>query len=150
MVLDGLLFKPACPISPENGVLGGILTHRPQDRFAGSGRMRLHKYGDGEFCRFRIPSGLTFTGVYAITVDHELVYIGECENLSRRFNTGYGHISPRNCYAGGRQTNCRVNKLVLEAARSGAQIDLHFFRTPEHKGLETRLFAQLGKPPWNR
>jgi hypothetical protein len=38
-------------------------------------------------------------------VDESKEYVGECRDLVKRFNSGYGQISPRNCFVGGRRTN---------------------------------------------
>jgi hypothetical protein len=34
-------------------------------------------------------------GVYILTVNSDPHYVGECVNLSRRFNGDYGNISPK-------------------------------------------------------
>lgn len=44
----------------------------------------LNRYGRGPFCRFEFPRGWSYGGVYVITVDETPVYVGECEDLSRR------------------------------------------------------------------
>jgi hypothetical protein len=45
--------------------------------------------------------------------------------LSARFNAGYGNISPKNCFKGGQETNCRVNNLVHSAALAGERISTY-------------------------
>jgi hypothetical protein len=62
---------------------------------------------------------------------------------------GYGIISPRNCFIGGQETNCRLNNLILLAARGGAKLSLWFLPTDEYKGVEHELRASE-KPEWNR
>ncbi len=121
----------------------------PQSRYRNSGGIRLNKYGQGPFCRFRIPSHRHQAGVYAIIVDSVVSYIGECENLSNRYNMGYGNISPRNCFVGGQETNCRVNTLIYRASTEGRQITLWFLKTEAFKSVEQELRALL-MPEWNR
>ena len=59
-----------------------------------------------------------------LALDGDLRYVGECANLSARFNVGYGNISPKNCFSGGQETNCRLNNLLYEAVLA---ISLGFF-----------------------
>lgn len=89
------------------------------------------------------------SGVYAFTVVDEVRYIGECADFSVRFNNGYGNISPKNCYKGGQETNCRLNNLVYLAAASDETIRLWFFPTDDYKSVEAQL-RQVLKPVWNR
>jgi hypothetical protein len=56
--------------------------------------------------------------VYLISVGERAIYVGECRHLAQRFNMGYGTIQPRNCYERGQQTNCRINMLIFEEART--------------------------------
>jgi hypothetical protein len=74
--------------------------------------------------------------------------VGECIDLARRFNTGYGRIDARNCYEGGQNTNCKVNALVLDAVKSGRQVELWFLQTSRRKDIEAELLIAL-RPPWN-
>ena len=76
------------------------------------------------------------------------MYIGECIDLSNRFNYGYGHIAPRACFEGGQPTNCKINHHVLWLAEKGRKVQLWFRRTRHHKHIERELLAQL-MPPWN-
>ena len=111
--------------------------------------MKLHKYGDGSFCKFKIPNDYQKAGVYILNVDESPKYVGECQNLSTRFNSGYGNISPRNCYTGGQQTNCRINKLILDMIKKGNHIKLFFQETNDRFLLEDMLIEKL-HPEWNR
>ena len=81
-------------------------------------------------------------------VDDVLVYLGECEILARRFNAGYGNISPRNCFVGGQSTNCKVNRAILCSAAEGKKIGLWFHTTAIRKQVESRLIEGQ-RPPWN-
>lgn len=149
MTLDGHEFGFVCWIMPETEADGSIRRVRPQGRYRNSNGRGLHPYGDGEFCRFTVPRGYTDQGVYVLTVSDRVVYIGECEGLSIRFNAGYGNISPRNCFEGGQQTNCRLNKLIKETVLSGGRVGLLFHKTTLRKTIESELIAAFG-PEWNR
>jgi hypothetical protein len=72
----------------------------------------------------------------------------ETANLTKRFNHGYGNISPKNCYRGGQATNCKLNNLVFWAAIKGETITLWFCRTQEYKECERSILSKF-KPPWN-
>ena len=74
--------------------------------------------------------------------------MGECEDLQTRFETGYGNISPRNCFIGGQSTNCKINHLIRGGARANAQIDLWFRPGLDRKRLEFDLIAEI-RPAWN-
>ena len=50
------------------------------------GTIRLNPHGKGPFCNFRLAEARAVAGVYAITVQNDLVYIGECQNLSTRWS----------------------------------------------------------------
>jgi hypothetical protein len=62
---------------------------------------------------------------------------------------GYGNISPRNCFKGGQETNCRINNLIYETAKEGVSISLWFLNTQDHKSVEGELLMDKG-PDWNR
>ena len=147
--IGNLIFDYICEIIPEKDDAGFIKEHLPQDRYRKKDVYDLHKYGSGAFCKFKIPNKFVESGVYAICIDDELLYIGECEVLSKRFCTGYGNISPKNCYLGGQQTNCRINKLIYEQAKNGKKILLYFHETEKRKAIEKELIEKYN-PVWNK
>lgn len=104
--------------------------------------MQLIRQGEGAFCRFSIKAE-EWSGVYLWVVDGVIIYIGETENLHQRFNIGYGKISPRNCYAGGQSTNCKMNKIVLELFQQGKRVDLFFHKTENYKNVELDLLQKI-------
>ncbi|MGH2560697.1 MAG: GIY-YIG nuclease family protein [Thermomicrobiales bacterium] len=120
----------------------------PQGRYTKCDVSPLHKHGHGTFCKFLIsvPKGLI--RVYALVVDGSARYIGECEDLGKRFKMGYGNISPRNCYKGGQQTNCKINRRVLDVSKAGGRVDPYFHPTPQRKPVEKQLVSTYA-PPWN-
>lgn len=111
--------------------------------------VKKNRYADGPFGQFNLASAPPVAGVYAIFIDDELQYIGECEDLYRRFGpTGYGQISPRNCHHDGQSTNCKLNSRVLAAAKNGRITNVWFHHTDDRKAIEARLISALN-PPWN-
>ncbi len=144
----GYSFRFITAINPDRDREGNIIECHPQARYQNRRNLPLHTYGAGPFCHFQIPNHLRSAGVYALFVDGVISYVGECEDLSKRFNPGYGNISPRNCFTGGQPTNCKVNTFVLQSAKKSQRIELWFLQTPERKIVEKRLIRQL-RPPWN-
>lgn len=148
IALGGYDFALAESLILERDASGAIVESRPQDRYDKAGIVPLHAHGHGSFCKFRIsvPKGLT--GVYALVVDGSVRYVGECADLGKRFGSGYGNISPKNCYEGGQRTNCRINRRVLEVAQAGGRVDLYFHETAERKTVERRILSSYS-PAWN-
>lgn len=153
-MMDGIrlgdyTFRHICRIEPDRNADGSIQEHMPQSRYLNRRGLSVHADGKGPFCRFCIPKRYNVSGVYALTADDRLRYIGECISLSSRFNNGYGQIAPRNCFKGGQATNCWVNNQILLEAQRGSRLDLWFFDNDDHKATEKDLLRGP-KPPWNR
>jgi len=145
----GIPFQYVCEIIPELDENGMPNEYMPQSRYKSSSTIPLHKYGNGPFCRFKIPKEYKKTGVYVISVDENPVYVGECKDLEVRFRMGYGNISPRNCFKGGQPTNCRINNLILERYNDGSRIILLFSETGDRFNIESILIKELN-PKWNK
>lgn len=142
-------FEMVCAIEPETNTDGSIKEFMPQSRYRNNDSLPRNHYGDGPFCKFKIPNGRNHCGVYAIVAETLPKYIGECVNLSSRYNMGYGNISPRNCFVGGQETNCRINNLILLALVHGTRLSLWFHPTKEYRTIEQEL-RDLERPEWNR
>ena len=106
-------------------------------------KMLLLDEGHLDFCKFKLKNAKDVCGVYAWVINNEVVYIGEAKNIKKRFNTGYGIISPRNCYQGGQKTNCKMNNVVYETYEIGNQIDIYFFATKDYKAVEKELLLEI-------
>jgi hypothetical protein len=145
----GYDFELICEIAPQKNPDGTVKRLMPQSQYENLANIPLNKYGKGPFCKFQILSHNELRGVYIFTVDDKIQYVGECEKFSSRFNMGYGNISPRNCFKGGQETNCRLNNLVYRAATTGETILLWFLPTADHKKVEAELRA-IQRPAWNR
>ena len=142
-------FIHVCDIVPARNEDGSIRLIMPQARYRNIRNLPMNNYGAGPFCKFTIGNEFRKSGVYVLTVDGQVRYVGECANLSTRFNMGYGNISPKNCFKGGQETNCRLNNLIWATANAGHRIALWFLHTADYKSIEASLRASL-KPVWNR
>ena len=94
------------------------------------------------FCKFK-PDLPKIKGVYLWVSDNEIIYIGEGVNLRSRFNSGYGNISPRNCFKGGQSTNVKMNRIALSYLKNNRPIDIYIYETANHKELETLLLSRI-------
>jgi hypothetical protein len=142
-------FEWVALIDPVRNPDGSVKEFAPQSRYRNQRALPLNKYGNRPFCKFKIANRHNVSGVYAIVVDGKPKYVGECASLSRRFNMGYGNISPRNCFLDGQETNCRINSLVHIFSTQGVELSLWFLRTNDYKSIEEALRMKL-KPEWNR
>jgi hypothetical protein len=150
MVRDilGYSFRFITEIEPDRDQADEVKEFFPQGRYRNEKNLLLNKHGTGPFCRFRIPRKFPLEGVYTITVDDEIIYVGESQNLPERFNAGYGNISPRNCFEGGQSTNCRINHYILRCVKQERKIELWFLETSNRGFVETELIQNL-QPPCN-
>lgn len=136
-------------LEPDRAPGGDVVEFTPQDRYENRSRVALHAWGAGPFCRFRVPGAPAAEGVYVLTSDGEVRYVGEAVNLRERWGlAGYGSIQPRNCFKGGQPTNCKLNSLVLRSVQAGRQLDLYFVEVENRKAVEAELIRRL-RPPWN-
>lgn len=151
LLANNLEFEFVGPIAPDRDDLG-ITAKHPQARYT-KANLPLNRYGAGPFCSFKVAKGLRKAGVYLIQADKLIVYVGECQNLAFRYGSGYGIISPRNCFKGGQETNCRINNLIFDAAQKGAVLSLWFREVeggkPQRLAIERGLVSAL-RPAWNR
>ena len=148
LTLDGRDFLLIGCIAPERNPNGALWLHRPQEKYAKAAITKLHRYGDGQFCKFALEDASECAGVYVMRVKNAILYVGESKKLRRRFNSGYGNISPKNCFVGGRQTNCRINKLVRNVLQEFERLEVWFCECDDRKALEKRLMRSLA-PAWN-
>ena len=149
MIVEGYQFTHVADLAPLRTADASPQAFMPQGRYDNRRELPLNRFGAGPFCKFTIPNIYRKPGVYLLVAGADIRYVGECANLSERFNAGYGNISPRNCFRGGQETNCRLNSLVYQAAFSGEKLTLHFHGTPDYKAVEVKLRLAL-RAPWNR
>lgn len=121
----------------------------PQKKYKNKNNLPLHKYGNGPYCAFRVPTAYHCPGVYVFQVGEQIKYIGKCDDLAQRINNGYGNISPRNCYERGQSTNCRINQLVLKSCEQGELIKLFFLDAKYNKDVVEEYLIKHVQPDWN-
>lgn len=149
MMAGNYLFAFVSKIIPKLD-RGVALEFLPPNRYNNKKNYSLHKFGKGPFCKFTIDGKYSGKiGVYLIVLDDAVCYVGECIDLKKRFNAGYGNISPRNCFVNGQSTNCRINSLILESFKNNKSISLYFLKTDNRSGIERELIKKL-RPAWNR
>ncbi len=158
MQIENTEFKYISLIQPKKDELGIVYEDLPQDRYENKNNLPLNNWGEGPFCEFKIDPARSFSllGVYILCDQNmKVLYIGKCtgrtSTLNKRFNQGYGKISPRNCFKGGQSTNCRINHYILEATKANNQVSLYFYETQsgaEATKLESKLINKLNLP-WN-
>ena len=138
-------------ISVDRNESGSVDIKMPQRRYEKADEYHVHRYGWGPFCGFSVDTTdyVGVEGVYLFTAGYEIKYVGETVDIHNRIGSGYGNISPRNCFEGGQQTNCRINHLILETVRNGDQVALWVEKTENRKLRETELIEQCD-PPWNK
>jgi hypothetical protein len=144
-------FLRICAIDVKRDEEGVPMEYLPQGRYDNQAGHKLNPHGKGPFCQFLLPTLSESAGVYAIVVGEEVVYIGECQNLSERYGPrGYGVIHPRNCYVGGQSTNCKINARVLFSIRNRTSPALFFLEETRfhRKDVERDLVNRL-QPRWN-
>lgn len=148
--LSGYPFQFIQELEPNRNLLGEIKQYNPQENYNKKATVPLHKYGKGPFCRFSLNSkdygGIS--GVYLMCDGKDILYIGQTANFQQRFDNGYGNIAPRNCYIGGQNTNCKINKMILNKYIRGERVYLYFFVTPDYDQVEHQLI-KVYQPPYN-
>ena len=142
-------FTHVCKICPQIDSEQNIIEFLPQENYKNQNNLKLHKHGSGPFCKFSIDKKYSKkSGVYIITVNDSIRYVGECDDFLKRYGMGYGTISPRNCFEGGQSTNCRINSAILNSIKSNCIVRLYFLETNDRFLVEHNLITKLN-PSWN-
>lgn len=139
---SGYKFKKILDIDPVREKSGEIKEFFPEQKYHNEKNHKLHKYGNGPFCEFKVPN-IHDQGVYLLLIDENPVYVGECEDFSQRWNTGYAKIFPRACFEGGQSTNCRINKIIFKALKSDKKTELFFKKLTDRFALEHELISKI-------
>lgn len=148
--IQGRKFILIGPVRPTLKEDGSIWTYAPQADYKKKATKKLHVHGHGVFCKFALEDTPKRLGVYLMVQRDKVQYVGETEDLTKRFNDGYGNISPANCYERGQRTNCHINKKILDVLRCGDQVEVWFHSCTDYKDLERQLISSLTPtPPWN-
>ena len=150
LALCGHDFEWTAEITPDTGADGQPIECMPQANYAKINEKPLNRHGKGPFCRFSIPDLPAAPGLYAVTVDRRLAYVGiAAKNLRQRWGpSGYAEIQPVNCFRGGQSTNCKINHAILCAVRDKQIVELWMRRHNDPRPVEAVLIRELD-PPWN-
>lgn len=141
--------EPLWTIDPEHNSRGGITVFNPWERFPNRCGLMLHEWGEGPFCRFRIPGRFRDrAGVYLIVVGGKIMFAGWCQNLVQRMNQNYGTISPRKCYEGSEPENCLINHRILEATQVKKKVLIYLIQNAEPEVCDDIILRLT--PPWNQ
>lgn len=111
----------------------------------------LNDCGDLEYCRFCIgdKEWLKRRGIYIYAVGNKIRYVGRClDSFEKRVNSGYGRISPKNCFIDGQKTNCHLNNLILKNKGSVQLYASEITNTDKIKKLERCMIKECD-PLWN-
>jgi hypothetical protein len=111
----------------------------------------LNPYGDKTYSKFWIndTNVLDKKGLYLFCIDNNIKYIGRCnDTFKKRLNTGYGNISPKNCFLDGQSTNCRINNLITKNKSNLQLYVLCKNNNCEINLLEKSLINEYN-PEWN-
>lgn len=137
-------------VTVERNKVGKIDLKMPQQRYNKSDETSIHQYGWGPFCKFHVDTSKyrETAGVYIFTANHQIMYVGEAGDIHNRIQAGYSNISPRNCFEGGQQTNCRINNAIFEVIRDRGQVALWAKEAVDRKQCEAELIG-VCDPRWN-
>ena len=111
----------------------------------------LNPFGDLVYSSFCIKNrdDYELKGVYFYCVKDEIKYIGRCkDSMKQRVNSGYGTISPTNCFKHGQSTNCKINNLVTQYKDDVVLKILVLEDVEEIEKMEKELIEKH-KPQWN-
>lgn len=111
----------------------------------------LNDCGDLEYCQFRVTAKnwLERKGLYIYMIGNQIMYVGRCrDSFRKRINSGYGHISPKNCFKDGQKTNCHLNNLIH---RNRKRVQLLGSELSDEKQIIEweRCIIEGYNPPWN-
>ncbi len=114
--------------------------------------VELNSYGNSLFAKFKIENNALTrqVGLYAFFKNDELLYIGRTHaSFHERLSTGYGNISPKNCYIGGQSTNCKMNSYINKSMSDGESITYYVYPMvgiESINNLEARMIMELDPP----
>lgn len=136
-------------IEPDHNPRGGITLYNPCERYPNRGGLCLHEWGEGPFCRFKIPVRFrNRAGVYLLVVDGKIRFAGWSRNLVQRMNQNYGTISPRKCFEGSEPENCMVNHQILLECQKRKNVMIYLIQDGD-SDLCDAIIRQFS-PAWNR
>lgn len=134
--IGGYDFKYIDTINPEKDENGKLKTVKYN-----LSENEIHRFGGLEYCYFNVEGAQGKSGVYALFVDDELVYIGSTYNLAVRWSREqYGKIIAGECKRkNGLITNCNVNANICKAVKENKECKLYFYGTSDYKKIESEI-----------
>lgn len=99
-----------------------------EKRYKNANNLALNHHGKNFFCKFAVDGeSLSMKGIYLFLVNGEVKYLGKTiQTFKKRFSgTGYGGISPRNCFVGGQSTNCKLNAQMNQWYAQGVVVEIY-------------------------
>jgi len=156
--IGGYEFRFLQELRPKTGENGKFIVERPQDGSEYLGTREFHQYGNQDFCIIEtvddLPEG---SFVYVLRDKNDVLYIGQSDNLKRRWGQNYKKISPSDPFKDphdprkhGKQTNCKVNANILKHYQAGKHVFL-YAHAIEGKSKRLKLERELTlakNPKW--
>jgi hypothetical protein len=127
LVLDRKALTHAGRLIPQRDADGHLLEHSPLAGMAAV-EQRYPAWALGPFGIIEPERDLPDSpGVFALVEEGTVRYVGSSRDLARTFTgrTGVGSISRRDCQSPGGEERCRLNRLIITAARAGRVVDLY-------------------------
>lgn len=129
--------------------LQGVTNLRPQDKFKNPKSYSINAIHDVFYCSFKVAAPKR-PGIYRISIDEELVYIGRAANLHNRLSIQYGNVSPRHPFAGGQLQKCRTNAKINDALCSRKRVVMEWEVCEDYINRERELLNDPTRlPAWN-
>jgi len=138
-------------LSEHNGeqVIEAELNLRPQDRFSNPNNYAIAPEHDTSYCSFKIDAPKR-SGVYWISLDGIVVYVGRAKCLHNRLSIQYGTVSPRHPFKGGQLQKCRTNAKINAALHAGSSVAFRWEACEDYVEREKRILEDpIRRPPWN-
>jgi hypothetical protein len=93
---DPWTFMHVRTFDPDRNPEGTVSEFMPQARYAKANTTRVNPHDGGPFCRFVVPDAPHRVGVYVLTADDKVMYIGKAQDLAERWGcAGTGRSNPR-------------------------------------------------------
>ena len=144
------------------------ITHKPCLLYNNKKNYPLLENGNRDFCYCvltdsselnKLPEKVKINlpkepGVYLWVINGIVQYVGRAtgsktDTLYSRFRSGYGNISPKNCYKGGQSTNIKMNGLVLDSYRNKEEIKIYYILAKNSEDAKC-IEADLISTNWER
>ena len=120
---------------------GKIFIENSSSKFENINNLPYNKYGEGYFCRFELPNSQEKPGVFLWVADNRVLYLGYSNNMRSCFKF-YGKIAPSSCWIPGPSTDCKLNKVALQAFLNNKEIKIYFKETKDYKKIKSEILQK--------